>query len=64
MAIQENACEPIAGRSPDCEDSGRRRPKPYRAPELVDLGDLRGMTCGASGPNPESGGGFFDLLGG
>jgi len=35
----------------------------YSSPTLHSHGDLRGLTCGASGPDPESGGGFFSLLG-
>lgn len=33
----------------------------YGAPRLTLHGDLRDMTCGATGANPESGGSFFDF---
>ena len=35
----------------------------YGPPQLSALGDLRDLTCGATGDNPESGGTFFTLSG-
>jgi len=35
----------------------------YGPPRLSALGDLRDLTCGATGDNPESGGTFFTLSG-
>jgi hypothetical protein len=40
-------------------DSAKRT---YSSPRLTAHGDLRDMTCGASGANPESGGAFFNLV--
>jgi hypothetical protein len=33
----------------------------YGSPRLTLHGDLRDMTCGATGANPESGGSFFNF---
>ncbi len=40
---------------PSC-NAGRR---PYHRPRLTCFGDVRDLTLGASGNNPESGGNFF-----
>lgn len=43
----------------ETEDELVRRP--YLPPRLHVHGDLRNLTCGATGANPESGGTFFNL---
>lgn len=34
----------------------------YEPPHLQELGDIRSLTLGGSGDNPESGGGFYNII--
>jgi len=43
------------------ETEGHLIRRPYLPPRLHVHGDLRDLTCGATGDNPESGGTFFNL---
>ena len=39
-----------------------QKKRTYASPRLTAHGDVRDVTCGATGANPESGGAFFNLV--